>query len=149
MKRARLLSLLLLGGLAVIILGCRMSQPPSLGAANGRLFPCPASPNCVCSQDADPDHQIAPLPFKGSGSDALTLLRTIIEREPRTRILVARPDYLRAEFRSLIFRFVDDVELLLDEPNQVIHVRSASRVGHSDLGVNRKRVERLRVAFAE
>lgn len=147
MKRARLL-LLLLGGLVVVVIGCRMNQPPPLGATNGRLAPCPASPNCVCSHDADPEHQIEPLRFSGSGAAAMARLREIIGKEPRTRILVAQPDYLRAEFRSLIFRFVDDVELLLDEPNQLIHIRSASRVGHSDLGVNRKRVERLRSEFA-
>ncbi len=148
MKRFRFfLWLAVLAGGAVL-LGCRMQQPPTLGATAGRLHPCPDSPNCVCSQDPDADHQIAPLAFTGPGPAALARLKTVVLAEPRVKITGEHDGYLRAEFTSRIFRFVDDVEFLLDEPAKVIHVRSASRVGRSDLGVNRKRVEHLRDAFA-
>jgi uncharacterized protein (DUF1499 family) len=125
-----------------------MSKPPILGTAAGRLLPCPDSPNCVGSQDPEADHQIAPLAFTGPGPAALARLKSVVLAQPRTRITEEQAGYMRAEFTSRIFRFVDDVEFLLDEPAKVIHVRSASRVGKSDLGVNRKRVEHLREVFA-
>lgn len=148
MKRWRALVLMVLGAAAAGWIGCRMNHAPSSGPMGGRLAPCPASPNCVCSQDADPAHQIEPLTFTGSGDKALRRVRELILAEPRTRLIRDEPGYLQAEFRSRIFRFVDDVEFLLDEPAGRIHLRSASRVGHSDLGVNRRRLENLRRAFS-
>lgn len=121
--------------------------PKSLGVADGRLRPCPASPNCVCSCDAEPGHGISPLRFTGSADDALQRLRKVLVAMPRTRIRRDEAAYLHVECRSLIFRFVDDVEFLLDADVGVIHVRSASRLGYSDLGVNRRRVEAIRQAF--
>jgi uncharacterized protein (DUF1499 family) len=147
-NRSRIGSTVLLLGLLATLIGCRMSQPPILGVQSGRLLPCPAAPNCVCSQDPDPAHQIDPFTFTGSETDALNRLIALIEAEPRTRIIASTPGYLRAEFRSRIFRFVDDIEFSLEPAAQRIHVRSASRVGYSDLGVNRKRVEHLRAKFA-
>ncbi len=80
--------------------------------------------------------------------DAVAILSRVIAATPRATVTETRPDYLRAEFRSRVFRFVDDVEFLVDEHSRVIHVRSASRVGYSDLGVNRKRIESLRAAYS-
>ncbi|MCA9054173.1 MAG: DUF1499 domain-containing protein [Planctomycetaceae bacterium] len=120
---------------------------PLLGLQNGRLRPCPSSPNCVCSQDADPEHAIEPLTFSGDAADAWTRLSGIIAAEPNARILQSDDACLHAEFWTPVLRFVDDVEFLLDRPAGTIHVRSASRVGHSDLGANRKRVEALRRRF--
>lgn len=122
--------------------------PKSLGVANGRLRPCPASPNCVCSCDAEPGHAIPPLRFAGSAEHAFQRLRKVLVAMPRTRIRRDEAAYLHAECRSLVFRFVDDVEFLLDADAGIIHVRSASRLGYSDLGVNRRRVEAIRQAFA-
>ncbi len=147
MKRLRASLALCLVGIAAGVAGCQMNQRPILGVQGGRLIPCPASPNCVCSQAADGDHQIPPLAFTGTGTEALESLRGAIQAQPRATVVESKQDYLRAEFRSAIFRFVDDVEFLVDPTAKVIHVRSASRVGYSDLGVNRKRVERLRAAF--
>jgi uncharacterized protein (DUF1499 family) len=127
-----------------------MSRTPQLGVTQGqRLVPCPDSPNCVCSHDAAASHAIAPLSFSGDPAEAWERLRTVMAGLPRQRLVESRPGYLRYEFRSRLFRFVDDVELLLDAPARVIHVRSASRVGHSDLGVNRRRVEAIREAMAK
>ena len=111
---------------------------------DGRLSPCPASPNCVCSQDHDAVHQIEPLRFVGAPRDAWQRLATVLTQLPRTRIVTNDSTYLHVEFTTPLLRFVDDVEFLLDETAAVIHVRSASRVGHSDLGANRTRIEIIR-----
>ncbi|MGB0127832.1 MAG: DUF1499 domain-containing protein [Rhodocyclaceae bacterium] len=113
----------------------------------GYLAPCPDKPNCVNSFATDTRHAIAPLPYLGSGSAAMARLRAIVVPMPRTTIVVDRPDYLHVAFRSRVFRFVDDVEFLLDASEGVIHVRSASRLGHGDFGVNRDRVETIRAGF--
>ncbi|NIR31249.1 MAG: DUF1499 domain-containing protein [Gammaproteobacteria bacterium] len=110
---------------------------------------CPDTPNCVSSlpQEA-PERRVAPLAFDGGAQSARERLRKVINAMARTRIVVDEGDYLRAEFRSRLFGFVDDVEFLLDEDAGLIHVRSASRVGYWDLGVNRRRVAAIRRAFA-
>jgi uncharacterized protein (DUF1499 family) len=120
-------------------------RPTNLGARDGKLTPCPSSPNCVCSQASDA-HAIAPLEFSGDAEAALRKLRGVIESMPRTQIVEAKPGYLYAEFTSSFMGFVDDVEFFVG--GSVIHVRSASRLGYSDLGVNRKRVEAIRETFA-
>ena len=116
------------------------------GLLNGKLLPCPGTPNCVVSEDSGKDSYIEPLTFSGEpgaawehAKEALTGLGGRIEKDTG--------DYLWATFRSRIWRFVDDTELRLDAAGKAIHVRSASRVGKGDLGVNRKRVERLRNLF--
>ena len=119
----------------------------SIGMTQGKLTPCPDSPNCISSQSSDPAHFVEPLTFQDSPTDAKTRLVTVIESMPRSRIISNTGDYIHAEFTSLIFRFVDDVEFLFDEKKKVIHIRSASRIGYSDLGVNRKRIEALRKRF--
>ncbi|MGB5260704.1 MAG: DUF1499 domain-containing protein [Gammaproteobacteria bacterium] len=111
------------------------------------LSPCPSSPNCVSSQAADSGQRVAPLTFTVQPEVAFVRLKQVLEKEPRTKIVREEGGYLHAEARSFLFRFVDDVEFMLDTDNRVIHVRSASRSGYSDLGVNRRRVERIRQAF--
>ncbi len=120
------------------------------GAASGGSFAlkaCPSSPNCVSSQAADPKQAVAPIAYTESRAEALARLKKVLEGMKRTKIVSEKDDYLHAEARSLIFRFVDDVEFYLPEDQKVIHVRSASRVGYSDMGVNRKRVEEIRRRF--
>jgi uncharacterized protein (DUF1499 family) len=134
---------------AFLLIGCQGTRPPNLGVRDGRLAACPSSPNCVSSQAADEEHRIAPLPYAGTGDDAIVRLAAIVRSLPRATIVSERPDYLRAEFTSRIFRFVDDVEFLADDAAKVIQVRSASRLGHSDLGVNRKRIELIRTRWKE
>jgi len=119
-----------------------------VSVAPRRLDPCPGTPNCVCSQDADARHAIAPLRIDAPADQAWASVRAIVSGWPRTTIVREEPGFLHAEVRSLLFRFVDDVHLLLDEDAGCIHVRSASRVGRSDLGVNRRRVEALRAAIS-
>ncbi len=139
---------LTLGGRA---LGLFTGTPPSnLGVNDGRLAPCPRSPNCVASQadPADATHFIAPIAFKGDAGAAWRALRETVASSERVRIVGEQDGYLRAEFATKFLGFVDDVEFLLDAPAQVIHIRSASRLGSRDLGVNRARIEALRTRLA-
>ncbi|MBD2678334.1 MULTISPECIES: DUF1499 domain-containing protein [Nostoc] len=123
-------------------------RPSNLGVSNGQLAPCPNSPNCVSSQSADVLHKIAPLTFTSTPEQAIANLKKIIESLPRTKIITESQDYLYAEFKSALLGFVDDVEFYLDRNANVIQVRSASRLGQSDLGVNRKRIETIRAKFS-
>ena len=115
-------------------------RPTNLGVKDGRLAPCRRTPNCVSSQadPADREHYIAPIPFTGTMAD----LRRLVESMERATVITARDNYLHAEYRTKLLRYVDDVELYLDKG--VVHVRSASRLGRRDFGVNRKRIEDLR-----
>ena len=121
------------------------TRPTNLGVKDGKLFPCPSTPNCVCSQDPDEAHQIAPLTYSGTPEAALAQLKDIIQSMERAQIITEANDYVYAEFTSRLMGFVDDVEFYLDSAAQVIHVRAAARLGQSDLGVNRKRVETIRM----
>jgi len=151
-RRSRLLKLILLVIAAIPITLYLMSifakRPDDLGVKQGRLEACPDSPNCVSSQSEDAEHAMVAIPFAGSGEVALQVLRDVINEQPRAKIVTDANGYIHAEFRSLIFRFVDDVEFVIDENAGLIHFRSASRVGHSDMGANRSRMERIRSAFA-
>ncbi|MBD2569567.1 DUF1499 domain-containing protein [Anabaena lutea] len=119
-------------------------RPNNLGVQLGKLAPCPSSPNCVSSQASDSLHQIAPLSFTSTSEQALSQLKSIIQSLPRTKIITETEDYLYAEFKSALMGFVDDVEFYLDPNSNIIHVRSASRLGYGDLGVNRQRIEEIR-----
>ncbi|MFP4010047.1 MAG: DUF1499 domain-containing protein, partial [Spirulinaceae cyanobacterium] len=107
-------------------------RPNNLGVKEGKLAPCPGTPNCVNSQSSDAQSQIEPLP-----AVPMTQLRSVIEGMERSKIIEQNDNYLYAEFTSKLMGFVDDVEFFLDSNANVIHVRSASRLGKSDLGVNR------------
>ena len=121
-------------------------RPGNLGVRDGRLAPCKRSPNCVSSQAdrSDAEHFIAPIPFKGTALEALVAAKRAIESMERASIVREERGYIYAEFRSKLLGFVDDVELLYDEKAGAFHVRSASRLGRRDFGVNRKRIEALR-----
>lgn len=134
-----------------VLLGCATARGPSgLGAPaeTEQLPPCPRSPNCVSSMATDPAHHVEPLPVVGSPETVMFELERIVRAMPRTRIVSSTGKRIRAEVTSRVFRFVDDLDLLLDAQAGVVHVRSASRVGYSDLGVNRRRVEALRESLA-
>ena len=123
------------------------TRPSNLGVIDGKLQPCPNSPNCVSSQANDPEHGIAPLTFTGEPTAAIANLQKIILAMPRTKIITAKGNYLYAEFTSAIMGYVDDVEFFANPDKGIIEVRSASRLGESDLGVNRQRIEAIRANF--
>ncbi len=126
------------------------TPPNNLGVNNGQFTACPNTPNCVSSQAsaADKEHSVEPIAFVGEGKAAIAKLKTLIEGSERTKIIEASDTYIYAEFASKLMGFVDDVEFYADDSAKVIHVRSASRLGQSDLGVNRKRVEEMRSKLA-
>lgn len=133
--------------LVATVVGCSGSRPSQIGVTAGRLSACPDSPNCVSSQSSDKKHAIEPLRYEESAESALQRLINTVRGMKRARVVTVDGRYVRAEFTSFLFRFVDDAEFLLDEGAKTIHVRSASRIGSSDLGVNRKRVEAIRSRF--
>jgi uncharacterized protein (DUF1499 family) len=133
--------------LVVMIVGCSGSRSSQLGVAGGGLAPCPDSPNCVSSQSEDKAHAVAPLRYEGEVEAAIRELIGVIRGMRGARIKAVQEQYIHAEFTSFLFRFVDDLEFLLDGGSKTIHIRSASRVGYSDLGVNRRRVEAIRSRF--
>lgn len=123
------------------------TRPASLGVRDGRLAPCPASPNCVSSDARDAAHAMEPLRFAQPPEKAWRAIREAVAALPRTAFVTETEDYLHAECRSALLGFVDDLELHLRPAEGIVAVRSASRVGYSDLGVNRKRVEELRATL--
>lgn len=144
---AAVLAVIVLFPAALVMLSFLGTKPSNLGARGGRLAVCPDKPNCVSTQSDDPRHAIDPIRFTGSADAALERLRRVLRQQARTEIISDHDHYIHAESRSRLFRFVDDLEFFVDESAGVIHFRSASRVGHSDFGVNRKRAEALRRAF--
>ena len=130
------------------MLGHSSKSGDAPGLVSGSLAPCPDKPNCVCSESGeDPARYIAPLDYSGvltekAWGDILQIIK-----ELGGEILVANDEYIAATFSSSLFGFIDDVECRLDTSQKRIHIRSASRVGHSDLGVNRKRVEAMNRSF--
>ncbi|MBD2164899.1 DUF1499 domain-containing protein [Calothrix membranacea FACHB-236] len=120
-----------------------------LGVNNGHLSSCPTSPNCVVSQDADAKHAIDPIPYHLNRDQVRETLIKVLGVVPRTEIVEQTNNYIHALSKSRIFKFVDDVEFYLPPNESVIHVRSASRLGDSDLGVNRRRVEQIRLALRD
>ena len=140
--------------LLVLAFGIRQSIkalspiPEKLGVFYGQLKPCPEFPNCVSSQATRPENKIDPILFTGVDRQvAYGLLKEAISEMPRAIVLVSRVDYMHVEFHSKLWGFRDDVEFALDESRGQMEVRSASRLGKGDLGVNRQRVEDIRNRF--
>lgn len=121
-------------------------RPDYLGVKDGRLARPKSTPNCVSSQadPADEEHYIAPIAFKGDAAAAMAAVRKAVAGMHGATVIREDGGYLYAEFRTKLMRFVDDVEFYFDDKAGLIHVRSASRLGRRDFGVNRARVEALR-----
>lgn len=142
----------------VMVIGLAMlsffgPEAPALGVSDGQLSECPGSPNCVSSMAQLKDFAMEPIPFSdptNSGADELTKLKQVIAEEfPRATLIDQQDSYLRYEFCTFVFRFVDDVEFLTAPEEKLIHFRSASRVGRSDLGLNRKRMAKIKRLMAQ
>jgi uncharacterized protein (DUF1499 family) len=124
------------------------TRPDTLGVKDGKLAACPGTPNCVSSQASDAEHRVEAIAFTSSASEAFAKLKSLVQGMERAAVINEGSNYLYAEFTSGLMGFVDDVEFYIDDSAKVIHVRSASRLGQSDLGVNRKRVEEIRGKLA-
>lgn len=143
----RLVRVVVIGVVVLALLSLTQSVPKTLGLTNAKLAACPDSPNCVSSAAEDARHAIAPFALDRSLGATEEELKAAMAKLPRTKLCSQGGTYLHFECRSLIFRFVDDVEFQCDEASKLIHFRSASRVGHSDLGVNRRRMEAVRASL--
>lgn len=141
---AILVPLLIVGYFAVLGVISRSGQPP--GMENGRLSVCSQKPNCVSSEEeTDSQHKVEPIT---AGSLTIKQLALLVE-DMGGKVVLVNNAYLAAEFSSSLFGFVDDLELRIDLQDDLLHIRSASRVGHSDFGVNRKRVDQIRARLEE
>ncbi len=134
--------IILMGLLSSILAACAGERPDNLGVQGGRLTDCPGSPNCVSSQATDKGHHIAPFVISDDQAATFARLKETLAQRRDTTIIEEDSRYLRVEFRTTLF--VDDGEFWLDGEQGLIHVRSASRLGFSDLGKNRSRLEEIR-----
>ena len=128
--------------LLILLIGCSGSKPGSIG----QFIDCPDKPNCISSKSMISAHMLSPIKYKGTKLEAKETLLKVLESMPRIRVSTNTENFLHVEFTSKIFRFVDDVEFYFDEP-EMIHFRSASRVGHSDMGINRDRMSEISQLF--
>lgn len=122
------------------------TPPADIGVHDTQLSPCPASPNCV-STNGDEEHTIAPIEYRADRDAVRERLVAIIQNQPRTKIIEQSDDYVRVEFTSRLMGFVDDAEFYFLPDGHTIAMRSAARLGESDLGVNRRRLEQFRLAL--
>ncbi len=153
MKLKRKILVVMLACMSLVWCGVRWgnarSVPSSLRSSpNDELADCPNSPNCVSTSSSQLESKIEPMALRESVKDAKYKLEDIIRHMSGSRIILSQDGYLHAEFRSRIFGFVDDLEIFIDNEQQLILMRSASRVGYSDLGVNRNRCEEIRRRYA-
>lgn len=135
--------------LATTLAGCGGNMPDTLGITDGKLSACPDKPNCVVSHNYDEQHLIDALSYSDEFPAAYEKLLDSIVQMPGSKIITKNERYIHAEFTSRIMRYIDDVEFYFSRESKRIELRSASRLGHSDLGVNRERVETLRGIFEQ
>ena len=114
-----------------------------IGIVDGKFYPCPNTPNCVSTQAISKEHKIEPIQYSGTLKETKDKVIQILTSLKRSKIITNKENYIHAEFRTATFRFVDDVEFLFEDSEKVIHFRSRARLGYSDMGVNRKRMERI------
>ena len=133
-------------GILIFSIGCKA---PGIGLTPAGLPLCPDSPNCVSSQAGTGKQAVRPLTYSTDRSTAFAKIKQIVSNQNNATIMVETSDYLHAEFRSKFMGFVDDMEFWFPEDQPVIHLRSASRLGYSDFGVNRKRVQHIRALFTK
>ncbi len=120
-----------------------LKMPKTTGLVNGRLQPCPSKPNCICSCQEDQAHHILPLPF--SSEETLDQIQAFLSTNYIAQVVDKSPNYLHILITTPTLRFKDDLEFVVNHEKRIIDVRSASRVGYSDAGVNRARIEALRI----
>ncbi|MGK7933084.1 MAG: DUF1499 domain-containing protein [Microcystaceae cyanobacterium] len=125
------------------------NPPKNIGISKGHLSACPASPNCVLSQDPDASHAIEPISYQSDRNTAKETLLKVLSVVPNTTVIEDDGDYIRAQSVSRIMGFIDDLEFYFAPNEKIIHIRSASRLGESDLGVNRRRLEQIRLALQD
>jgi uncharacterized protein (DUF1499 family) len=126
---------------------CSDEKLPLVGIRESRLTPCPDRPNCLSSQGSDSAYTVEPLNYDSEAEKIIADLKVVVGSMKGATIVSESAAYLHVEFQSDVFRFIDDVEFMVDDMAKVVHVRSASRVGYYDFGINRKRLEKIRQAW--
>ncbi len=144
MKHLRLFFLMFV---LMIVTGCQTVDSVTGGLKDGKLRPCPDTPNCVCTQDPVESHRAEPLRYTGPQEEAREKLLMIVRHMAQSTLVTSELDYIHVEFRSAFFEFVDDAEFLFDDSAKLIHFRSAARTGYYDFSVNRRRMEEIRRRF--
>ncbi len=135
---------------AILLIPVVSPTPETLGVqADGNLAPCPDTPNCVSSQEVSADHQVAPIRYSFSQAEAKDVLMEALESVPNAEIVVNEPNYIRIETRSPLMGYIDDTEFYLDPDAPIIQMRAAARLGQSDMGANRARLEAIHRTFIE
>jgi len=125
------------------------SEEKRTGIINGKFKLCPKTPNCVSTMAPKEDkHYISPISYYSSQEEAVEKIIQIINSFKRSTIIVKEIDYIHAIFSTKLLKFKDDVEFYFDDQNKIIHFKSASRIGSSDLGTNRKRMEKIRKLYS-
>lgn len=148
MKQANHLFSLLM--IILLFSACSSSRPDNLGVTNGQLLPCPESPNCVSTQSDTADKSyMAAWSYQGDQAASKAKLLAAINQMSGTEVVTDKGNYVHVEFTTKIMRFIDDVEFIFDNSSQKIHFRSASRLGHSDLGANSKRMTKLAELYTQ
>jgi uncharacterized protein (DUF1499 family) len=132
----------------VLVGGCTAMLPENLGVRANKLTPCPNNPNCVSSQGQQKAHYISPITYNTGQTVAKEKLVLILQQYASAKIRAQSEDYIHIEFQSRWLRFIDDVEFYF-YPAGIIQIRSASRVGYSDFGVNRQRIEKIKMKFSQ
>lgn len=135
--------------IVILLTGCGRTVPEGLGVIDNKLVECPDSPNCVSTQTKKEDAQIDPIKYKVDDATAYKLLLQVVEGNKLANVISKTNNYIHAAYFTKSKIFIDDVEFYIDAEANLIHFRSASRVGHSDLGANRKRMEKIRNEFLQ
>jgi len=133
----------------ILFTGCGRTMPEGLGLNDNALAKCPNSPNCVSTQSQKEEAKIEPIKYKINDKTAYKLLLQVIESNKLANVISKTNNYIHAAYYTKSKIFIDDVEFYIDSTTNTIHFRSASRVGHSDLGANRKRMESIRSEFLQ
>ena len=146
-KRNRGRAIEISAGLSLLLLSACGLGGAELRGSDGKLQACDGGPHCVSSLSRDPEHHIEPFHYSGKREEARQALLRVLRNTPDAEVVTESPDYIHVEFTSPLMRYVDDVEFTLPSAENIIQVRSSSRIGYTDFGANRERIERLRLAF--
>jgi len=140
-----------IGGLvmAVILTSTACAGVENIGMTEGKLAPCPDSPNCVSTQSEEKGHAMKPLPYLQTREASREKILSILKDMKRTEIVKLTESYIHVECRTALLHFTDDVAFFLDDTTRVVHFRSASRVGYYDFGLNRRRMKRISEKYLE
>jgi len=149
MKVFYILIIIIILSVVFIAFSCISTKSSDLGIKDGRFKKCPSSPNCISTQSPkdDKEHYMDPIKYTGTKKEVMEKIIRVVKSMARTTIIKEEDNYLHVEYRTEKMKFVDDVEFYIDEENKLIHFRSASRIGYSDLGLNRKRMTEFKERY--